>query len=158
MGYSEVRKMETIEDILREMRELAHDRMTDDGAYKKSVSVGRKLDEYADRIEAAYNFEKLEMKADQKKAGNVIIELTNKVIALTNANAELQNCVTGTCERRTLGIEPCACCPFGENDLLKDENAKLKAALKSVVDNYYTSSSMRHSIRNAKKVLEGAGK
>lgn len=49
----EERENETVADILDEMNELGKDRVLDTGAVFDSSTYGRKILEYADRIEAA---------------------------------------------------------------------------------------------------------
>ncbi len=98
--------METVEDIVREMRN-EEDMPLDGYSQLEAYQIMQQL---ADRIEAAYNFEKLEMKADQKRAGNVIIERTNKVIVLTDENAKLCACLNDAVS------EKCYCCKESEDD------------------------------------------
>ena len=63
--------METISDIIKEMRE-------------QRQFLGSELCAWADRIEAAYNFEKLEMNAEKGWYCYHYKEQTKKTIALEN--------------------------------------------------------------------------
>ena len=83
--------------------------------------------------------------------------------ALLAENAELNKCRKGACERRALGAESCFGCPFAEIDWLKDENAKLKAALKPVldivIDGMTSDLAMAEAIDEAHRIYkEGASK
>lgn len=48
---------ETVAEIVGEMREKAKDKLTDNGSWLRSESVGRMLDEYSNAIEAAHKRE-----------------------------------------------------------------------------------------------------
>lgn len=92
--------METIEDIVKEMRE-----------YLTSIGTGECVEEdavesFADRIEKAHRRE---------------VEL-------------LKKCVSGECDRISVGAELCSDCPFAEIDYVRTENERLKAALKPVLE------------------------
>lgn len=119
--------METIEDILRDMREEGHT-----GPSCCLEWVGAKMRAYADRIEAAAK--RQTMLCHSAGSCDLLFQANFEADKLKTENAELKKCIKGACERLDLGAEPCTDCPYAEIDWLKDEKAKLKAALKPVLN------------------------